>query len=552
MGDQATPRSFLGSVIDRLAARSLDLPPETCNFSKSGVTIPLPDNGPVLVADLYQPVAREPLGTLLVRTPYSRGMMMAIGSARVFAARGYQILLVSSRGTFGSEGKFDGGFSEEKDGHGVVEWMRKQSWYTGSFATLGMSYAGFTQWALLADPPHDLIASVIIAGPHDYSKHIWGTGAFNMHHLSWSNTIVNQEQGSLVEQYKALYPERYLKTVINALPLAQGIDLHFSGVRSAPWLIHAIGHRNIRDSTWSPLQHGQALEKINTPAFLITGWSDIFLQQTMEQYDKLKARNCPVKLLIGHWTHLELQNKTVTRRVLDYLSRQVAGENSVEQGPAVEIGIGGTRPLQWIALPIWPPATTPFEFFLGTGGILRQEPPLPDAKASSFTFDPLNPTPTLGGPLIVGGGCLDDTALTGRADTVAFTTNPLTEPLTIMGKPSVELFHSADCPSVDLFVRLSVVGDQGKSHNITQQYQRLNRTEGVMCIHMELLDAAFTVDKGSRLRLIIGGGSYPMYSRNVGTGEVSENATVARGACHTIYHGEYGISKVIVPAVSSK
>lgn len=41
-----------------------------------------------------------------------------------------------------------------------------------------------------------------------------------------------------------------------------------------------------------PLQHSQALEKANTPVFLITGWSDNFLEQTMEQYERLKARGC--------------------------------------------------------------------------------------------------------------------------------------------------------------------------------------------------------------------------------------------------------------------
>ncbi|SPJ81743.1 uncharacterized protein FTOL_09148 [Fusarium torulosum] len=542
-------RSFMGAIADRLAARSLDLPPETCNFDKSELKIPLSDNGPVLAADLYRPVNREPLGTILVRTPYSRGIMMAMGSARIFAARGYQVLLVSSRGTFGSEGSFDGGFSEEQDGHGVVEWMRKQNWYTGSFATLGMSYSGYTQWALLGNPPRDLVTSVIIAGPHDYSKHIWGTGAFNMHHISWSNTIVNQEKGSRFEQYKALYPERYLRSTVNAIPLAKGIDLHFSAIRSAPWLAHAISHPNRDDSSWSPLQHGQALEKATMPILLITGWSDIFLEQTMEQYENFNARNCPVKLLIGPWTHLQLQNKMTMKPVLNWLNCHVADQSSVQTGPAVEVGVMGNGPPQWLALPKWPPSTTSLEFYLDNGGTMRQKPPSSDTKPSCFTFDPLNPTPVLGGPLLVGGGCLDDTALTGRTDTVVFTTDSIAEPMRIMGKPRVELVHSTDCPSVDLFVRLSAVDKQGKSRNITQQYRRLYRTEDFMDIQMDLLDTAFLLNAGFCLRLIIGGGLHPMYSRNVGTGEVSETASVTRTANHTVYHGKYGISKVILPVL---
>ncbi|KAF5634408.1 hydrolase [Fusarium sp. NRRL 25303] len=547
-----TTRSFVGAIIDRVVARSLDLPPEICNYSKAQVRIPLPDDGPVLVADLYRPLGQEPLGTILVRTPYSRGITMAVGSARIFAARGYQVLFVSSRGTFGSEGTFDGGFSEEKDGQGVVKWMREQSWYTGSFATLGMSYSGYTQWALLKNPPHDLTASVIIAGPHDYSEHIWGTGAFNMHHISWSSTIVHQENGSRAEQYKALYPEKYSKSMVNAIPLSKGISSHFSGVRSAPWLEHAVSHHDTNGPTWSPLQHGQSLEKVTTPIFLITGWSDIFIQQTMEQYERLKARKCPVKLLVGPWTHLQLQNKTTMGPVLKWMNHYISDPPSAQMGPAVEVGVMGNGTPRWLTLPSWPPASTPLEFFLMEGGTLGEQPPSQDAKASFFTFDPLDPTPTLGGPLLVDGGCLDDTALSERTDIVVFTTILLAQSVTIMGKPSVKLVHSADCPSVDLFVRLSIVDKQGKSRSITQQYRRLYKTDGIMCTQIDLLDTAFTLRAGSCLRLIIGGGSHPMYSRNVGTGEISEKATATRNATHSIFHGAHGCSKVILPVFKAE
>ena len=67
---------------------------------------------------------------------------------------------------------------EIDDGADTAAWLRDQPWFTGSFATIGLSYLGFTQWALLTDPPPEMKAAVITVGPHDLSGPRWGTGSF--------------------------------------------------------------------------------------------------------------------------------------------------------------------------------------------------------------------------------------------------------------------------------------------------------------------------------------------------------------------------------------
>ena len=60
-----------------------------------------------------------------------------------------------------------------------------------SFATVGLSYLGFTQWALLTDPPPEMKAAVITVGPHDFSGPRWGTGSFGLNDfLGWSDLVV--------------------------------------------------------------------------------------------------------------------------------------------------------------------------------------------------------------------------------------------------------------------------------------------------------------------------------------------------------------------------
>ena len=124
-------------------------------------------DGVELVADVYEP-AGDVVGTLLARGPYGRAFPFSLVFADLHAARGYRVILQSVRGTFGSGGDFSPMVNEAADGADTVEWMRRQPWFTGRFATIGISYLGFTQFALLQDPPPELVTSVIVAGPARY------------------------------------------------------------------------------------------------------------------------------------------------------------------------------------------------------------------------------------------------------------------------------------------------------------------------------------------------------------------------------------------------
>ena len=97
----------------------------------------------------------------------------------------------------------------------------------------------------------------------------------------------------------------------------------------------------------------------------------------------------------------------------------------------------------------------------------RRTPP------SSFVFNPADPTPTVGGPLLFGGGYVDDTALADRADVSCFTGEPLRKDMYVVGTPVIELAHSADNPHVDVFVRVSLVAADGISTNVSETLRRL-------------------------------------------------------------------------------
>ncbi|KAH7139664.1 galactose-binding domain-like protein [Dactylonectria estremocensis] len=541
----AQTRGIVSALIDRSLGWLYGLPPERCGYSAEAVTIPLKD-GTILAADIYKPIGIDPLGTILVQCPYGRGLFPSLGNARIFTPRGYQVLLVSCRGTFGSTGDFNGGVSQPQDGQEVVAWMRLQPWYTGKFATIGASYLSYAQWALLRDPPQDQIAAVMSVSAHDFGISSWGSGSFSLlSRLAWTNLIVHQESVGLLGRIRIM-KNTDVAPLMDSLPLQERIDAYFG--TKAPWLSHALSHPDITDPSWSQLRQTEALEKVNIPILLTSTWQDVFLDQTMQQYQRLRERGCNVALTIAPGTHMDSQSAKALGESFLWLEKYLAGKEEVERKHPVQIYVGGPVP-RWLELPSWPPATISSEFYLDSSNTLVGAQPS-EESSSSFTFDPAAPTPTLGGPLMSAGGVVEDSALGTRDDTLVFTTEPLKEPLEILGRPVVKLEHSTDLPYADIFVRLSQVDANGKSYNVTERFIRLPEKRDSRTVEVQMRHAAYQFPAGTRLRLLIAGGSHPQFVRNLGSAEPVATGTTLYSVKHTVHHGGQSVSSLVLPVSS--
>ncbi len=535
-----------GRAVDRLASRIFGVPPATSAYTITrGVRIPMRD-GVELTADLYQPTS-TPVGTILVRGPYGRSMLTALSSTRVFAARGYNALYVSTRGTFGSGGELSPMMSEVDDGHDVVAWMRDQPWFTGRFATVGGSYLGFTQWALLTDPPPEMAAAVISISPHDFGEHAWGTGAFRLDFLAWSHMVVHQEEGGAVQGIlRMATAERRNAKAMDELPLVQAARTHLEG--RAPWYDEWVGRPDLSDPFWGPTNVGAALERAEIPILLISGWQDLFLEQTLEQYRRLHERGVDVAATIGPWTHIAVgagAARITTTETFEWIEEHLAQRRPRTRASAVRVCVTGVD--EWRDLDTWPPPTSPSTFFLHPHRDLAAEPPAAEAPASSFVFDPAHPTPTVGGPLLGSRGVRDDTELAERTDVACWTTPVLDHDLEVLGAPVVELAHESDNPHVDLFVRISEVGADGRSHNVTEGFQRLDPGRAPGLVTLRLRDIAHRFVAGTCVRLVVAGGSHPQFARNLGTGEDPGTGVGLCPARHTIHHGQGGCSRLVLP-----
>ena len=316
---------------------------------------------------------------------------------------------------------------------------------------MGGSYLGFTQWALLAGSPPELTTAVVTMGPHDFSIGGWGTGSFALaDFLTWAYQMAWHEHGGIARQFvrTALTP-RTLRPVFAKLPVAGAADAAMAG--RSPFYNDWVENPDPSSEYW---RERAVPVSARQPVLLIGGWQDVFIGQTVQQFHTLRGLGADVALFVGPWTHGEGGGIAI-RETLDWL----AGRRRPQRVRIFVTGDGG-----WRDMPDWPPPSVDRLLYPNRGATLADEPPT-EATELRFRYDQTDPTPTIGGRLLAPSlaGYRDDSALATRADVLAFTGPALAADVEVIGVPRVELAHSADTPSADVFVRISEVDRNGRS-----------------------------------------------------------------------------------------
>ncbi|MCU1616064.1 MAG: hydrolase CocE/NonD family protein [Frankiales bacterium] len=517
--------------------------------------VPMRD-GEILRADVYLPKSVGPHPTVLLRSPYGRGPEMTVSVGLPYASRGYAVVLQSVRGTFGSGGQFEPVVNEAEDGQDTVVWLRDQPWFDGRLATLGPSYLSYTQWALALDPPPELTAMILHIGPHDLAQAGMIDGAFQLANLAtWTEIIAHQERLGIVRgTVRLMTAERRLAPYLTRLPL-RGLAEQIGGT-PAPWFDEWLAHPDLSDPYWDRYRATPAVHSSTVPALLVGGWQDWFLEQTLYQYGVLRDRGVDVGLTIGPWAHLSLDAAVATSESLAWLGTHLPLDGAPPAPPRpsrVRVFVTGAR--EWRNLPDWPPAgTTDSTWYLAGDGRLEDEPPSGPPSGTTFRYDPMNPTPSVGGRVLARrAGRRDNRKLEARADVRTFSTAPLAAPVEVLGAATVRLFVESDNPYADIFVRLCDVDPRGRSINITDRLVRLDPAEGEepsageRKVELTLPDTAHRFRAGHRIRVQVSGGAHPRYARNLGTGEPLGQATRGVPVTHRIGHSSASPSSITLP-----
>jgi putative CocE/NonD family hydrolase len=505
-------------------------------------------DGVELLTDVYRPVL-ESRGTILVRTPYGRSSLIAALTARYYATQGYLVVNQSCRGTFGSGGAFELFRREIEDGADTVAWLRRQPWFDGRFALCGASYLGYTAWAIMTDPPPELVTAVISVSAHDNHAVTHGTGAFALETtLSLFDGIRYVDKGAAWGTARSLTAARRLRTGFEDLPLVQAQETVLGGstMPYRDWLVAT----DADDPVWQPMRLGQALDRVDVPVLLQEGWQDRFVDQMTEQYERLHRRGVDVALTIGPWTHVDVATKAIgviVKETLDWLDEHLTGSSRSHRPAPVRVFVSGAE--GWRHLPEWPPAASDRVLYLQPDGQLAATRPAPGADPSAFTYDPADPTPSVGGGVINPAltGRRDNRKLESRSDVLVFTGPVLEEALEVIGNPVVELVHRTDNPHADLFVRLCEVAENARSVNLSDAMQRLDPESASGTVRLRLEAMAHRFRPGTRIRLQVSGGAHPRYARNLGTDEDPATGTTLAPSHRSIAHGDGGLSRLILP-----
>ncbi|MDO4265984.1 MAG: CocE/NonD family hydrolase [Eubacteriales bacterium] len=429
-----------------------------------------------LATDVYLPAGKEgPFPAVLVRTPY--GKKNGKEQYFRFVQRGYAVVLQDVRGREDSTGAWRPNYYEVEDGRDTLAWIAAQSWSDQKIAMTGGSYLGYVQWAAAASgsPYLKAMLSSVCAGSAFVDVPRRG-GTFCSGMLAWGFAMTEQRMRA------DLMVRDDWDEVLEIRPLG---DIPEKALGHAvPFLDEWFSHRD-EDAFWKRSSWQAAWReteqrtgrKIEVPALIMSGWFDDNGMGTTEALELVRSY-APgnYKAILGPWMHsgnanYDLHGVFLGERALRYdmdvqcfawLERFLRGREIPLTDTAVEYYTLSEN--RWKTADAWPlPAAEELSLYLQADGSLQKTAPsLPGQNA--YDYDPAHPAVHI---IDLSENELevpeDYTEEEKRADVMVYSTEVLTEPLTVTGDMTAVLYLSSDCPDTDLIVHITDVDETGRS-----------------------------------------------------------------------------------------
>jgi putative CocE/NonD family hydrolase len=278
----------------------------------------------------------------------------------------------------------------------------------------------------------------------------------------------------------------------------------------------------------------------------------------LEDFAALDAAGRETQLIIGPWAHTSPGLVAAgMREALGWLRKHLLGDDRLVRPDRVRVFVTGERVGDgWRALECWPPPGTGEQrLWLADGGRLYPFAP-DDAAADGYRYDPADPTPSLGGPLLLARHpVVDNAPLEARSDVLTYTTAPLAHPAEAIGVARVALHMRASAPYFDVFARVCDIDRDGVSRNVCDALARVSpdrfaqAPDGSWPVAFDLWPMGHRFAAGHRICLQVSSGAHPRYARHPGTGEDPMTATELRAVDVELLHGAEHASHLVLPAI---
>ncbi|MFI7123854.1 CocE/NonD family hydrolase [Amycolatopsis sp. NPDC049868] len=532
-----------------LLQRMLALPPPATRdlVVQRDLRVPMAD-GVELLADRWRPRhGGAGLPTALLRSPYGRKGPLGTMLARPLAERGYQVLLQSTRGGFGSGGVFDPLCQEREDGMATLAWVVEQPWFGDSIVLVGASYLGYTQWAVADSLPPQVKAMIPQATESALTLEFLREDGMSLETpFGWGVQIAVQERRWMMFRQRA--QARRTTRALSTLPLNRA-DLVATGHRS-DYLQDILDH-DAHHPRWTDADHRKRVADVTVPVSSIGGWYDIFLPGQLRDFLTLQSAGRPARLTIGPWTHaaradMPARTSIAVREAVDFGLAHARDEQPQEQRAPVRLFVMGRE--TWQDFSSWPPpGHLAQRFHLQADGGLSRRTPYQSAP-DRYHYDPADPTPAVGGVrMTADSGRVDNTALETRPDVLTYTTAALDYDVEVIGEVNAEIWFRSSLSHADVFVRVCDVNPDGRSYNVCDGLTGLSEARELSCAKVRLWPTAYLFERGHRIRVQVSSGAFPRYARNPGTGAPCATATTLRAADQAVYHDPAHPSAVILP-----
>jgi len=606
----------LGMMLGLLAMTLLTTPASAAG-REDLVRIQMRD-GVRLSATLLFPEGRDRLATILIFSPYSSAQLLSFFDKQIqrFIGAGYAVALVNSRGRYFSEGKYTFLGGSGSDGYDTIDWLSKQPWSSGKVGAFGCSSSAEEQHKMNA-MRHPALAGAVTMGA---GAGIGSVGAYNdkgglyrggvrhnmwfywfprsgyRHRPSFPEGLSHDEMLRLSRHWK-LEPDSVpdasmiIERALNTLPLSQVLSV----IDAPPSDLDQFVTWEPNDPRWRDIQFGSEGDRSGAPTLYVTSFYDMSVgpNLAMFEYQTRHAANQIARdnmfMVIAPTLHCmqgrsESEHTIIGERdvgdarfdydalILRWFDHWLKGvDNGVTREPKVRAYLMGAN--VWQSDETWPPRAKQVTLFLDSdgeantregNGRLSVVRPL-KVGSDTFTYDPLDPTPTAGGQFCCSfpsfqGGAVDQRSVQMRPDVLVYTSPPLTKPWVVTGPIKITLHLSSDARDTDLMVKLVDVHPDGRAFNLDEGVLRARWREGyerpvfmkeggVYRMEFAPLVTSNSFGVGHRIRIAIASSSFPQFERNLNTGGRNFDESIPVTARNRIHHGGAYPSAVVLPVI---
>jgi len=619
-----TARAIAGSVLfltfSSICAAQEPVDPDVAKFkaiseSDTMVMVPMRD-GVGLATDVYLPKGDGPFPVVFVKTPYNFNKIQGTQLQWAIEAieRGYAYVVQNERGRYYSEGEWEILGKPRTDGYDSLTWIEEQPWSTGNVATMGCSSTAEWQMALAAQdhPAHAAMipmasgAGIGRVGEY-YEQGNWYKGG--VHQTLFTVWLYGVQQ-NIRPQFPEGLSQEQRQRLRKAYDLAADMpDVDWSKqLRKLPavdWLDDAGGNegpgvelmrRKPNNAAWyeGGLYHDN--EGFGVPAFWFNSWFDVSQGPNLALYNHAREYGDDREVRDGQYVavaptlhcgfyrtpeHEDLiagdlnvgdANFPYYDTMFSFLDHYVKGERNDfrRDTPRVQFYTMGRN--EWSSANTWPPedvesvtmylhSDASANSVFGDGELRTAAGDTNDSD--TFTYDPMNPVPSLGGGVCCNqgasvGGSFDQRGIEARADVLVYTSEPLDAAMDVTGFVRAKLFVSSDARDTDFTVKLVDVHPDGTAYNVDDTILRTRYRDGydkevfmragnVYELNPTAMSTSYEFQAGHRIRVEVASSKFPQYMRNLNTGGNNVDETEGVIATNTVHHSAEYPSQIVLP-----